>query len=177
MAATVILRFGRARGVLCRRLRSRHSYECMGMFDTVFLRRPLPAPEPRLSPPLLEDLRTMVELSGLQTKDMECLLDKYVIHADGSLERETREWFDTPLFALPEMIDFHGRLRCYTVFVPRTHPAISLYVEYTFKFTDGVLVEVEKARLQCLDPSADLREILDSGLAANDGDFDRADHI
>lgn len=149
----------------------------MGMFDTVFLRRPLPAPEPRLSPLLLEELRATVELSGLQTKDMECLLDKYVIHADGRLERESRTWLDTPLFALPEMVDFHGRLHCCTVFVPRTHPTISLYVEYTFKFTDGVLVEVENPRLRCLDPSVDLREILDpAGPAVNDDNFDRVDH-
>lgn len=120
----------------------------MGMFDTVFVQSSLPLASglpASAAPEFYED----VTANGFQTKDMECLLDVYTINLDGTLSRHLRDWGSDERHPA-ELVDFHGRLKCYTMFTSKLHPDLSFYVDYTFKFTDGVLSKVEDAKAVAL---------------------------
>lgn len=112
------------------------------MFDTVFVQIPIPF-APELPESVVVEFSADVMVNGLQTKDMECLLDEYTVNPDGTLTRHARGWGSDAARRPAELVDFHGRLRCRTLFTSKLHPDLSFYVNYTFKFTDGILVKVE----------------------------------
>lgn len=118
------------------------------MFDIVFVQTSLPlAPElPAAAGP---EFYADVTANGFQTKDMECLLDVYTINPDGTLSRQSRGWGSDGRHPI-ELVDFHGRLKCHTMFTSKLHPDLSFYVDYTFKFTDGILSKVEDAKAVAL---------------------------
>jgi len=134
----------------------------MGMYDEVFTAHPLPDPE-GLPSRLLDRFRAEVAAGGYQTKDLECLLDRYLISGEGRLLR-----YDTGAGAAgwPDRdgaeVDFHGRIELFTVFYADDRGVTSRFgvtvrvidqfydgeaygIHYLLKFTDGVLVAVEKA--------------------------------
>jgi len=82
----------------------------MGMFDEIEVKVPLPG---------LERPKT----NWFQTKDLECLLDRYSIE-DGILLKE----------GVP--CDYHGYIVFYT-------SEMEKWFEYEAKFTDGKLVSIE----------------------------------
>ena len=117
----------------------------MGMFDTVYVQVPLPLALDLPESVALE-FSADVQANGLQTKDMECLLDVYTITSNGKLTRHIREWGSHESRRPAELVDYHGRLKCHTMFTSKVHPDLSFYINYTFKFTDGILSKVEDAQ-------------------------------
>lgn len=121
----------------------------MGMFDEVYFESSLPVPA-GLPDRLISDFNVYIHKSGLQTKDLECLLDVYVVKDDGSLMLKSRSWEKTldKLAGIDEFTDFHGRLECHTIFTvdsPQETVSESFYIKYILKFTDGFLVKVESS--------------------------------
>lgn len=143
----------------------------MGMFDTVFVQSSVPLPS-SLPLDVGAEFLADVTANGLQTKDMECLLDVYTVNSDGTLSRHSRSWGQDDRRS-GELVDFHGRLKCHTLFVPKSHPGLSFFVTYVFKFTDGILSKVEDVQAQDLSGvyRADLKSVqepFDSKDAEND---------
>jgi hypothetical protein len=129
------------------------------MFDEVRTMQELPAPV-GLPEERLEEFRSQASTLGFQTKAFDCLLDRYVLTADGSLLRQSCSW-DTGEVLEEERLDFHGRFEMHTVFfaddvglvghnglVARVlgpeSPAEAYAISYVLKFTDGQLVAIEK---------------------------------
>jgi len=85
----------------------------MGMFDDVTCEYPLPAePKPKGN--------------DFQTKDFDCLMDQYVITADGRLFKDGSE------------MQFQGNLNFYTYI-----PADNMWFEYEAKFINGRLEAIQ----------------------------------
>lgn len=136
----------------------------MGMFDEVRFESDLPAPV-GLPDRLVSAFNIYVRTSGLQTKDLECLLDVYVVKSDGSLIVNSRIWGDASdkFSSVDEFTDFHGRLECHGMFTTdslQENVSESFYVKYILKFTDGFLVKVEVAEVIPLEgmPILDLKQ-------------------
>jgi len=110
----------------------------MGMFDEIHFAQDMPGdPKPKSS--------------NFQTKDMNCWLDHYFVHADGSLwksewDSDTRAWTDR------ERVIFHGMLRFYTLehIQGSGQPGRedSWWFEYEAKFTDGMLHGIEPVEIR-----------------------------
>jgi hypothetical protein len=127
----------------------------MGMFDEVRFESDLPTPV-GLPARLAHAFKIYVHSSGLQTKDLECLLDVYVVKANGSLVVNSRTWGDASdkFSSAEEFTDFHGRLECHGIFTTdslQETVSESFYVKYILKFTDGFLVKVEVAEVTLLE--------------------------
>lgn len=86
----------------------------MGMFDDIHVDA------------LLPDMGFPVTTADFQTKDFECLMDHYIITADGKLLRD-----GAPVL-------FHGLLNFY-----HYDTKIDTWWEYEAKFTDGTLVDIK----------------------------------
>jgi hypothetical protein len=83
----------------------------MGMYDDVTCEHPLPGePKPKDN--------------HFQTKDLDCLMDRYTITRDGRLLKKKAE------------VQFHGMLNFYT------YTDDDMWFEYDAKFTDGRLIEI-----------------------------------
>jgi hypothetical protein len=89
----------------------------MGMFDWIRCEYPLPDPKH--------------QQLDFQTKDLDCLLDTYVISAAGRLIRESRRDDSTATVEYP----FHGDFRFYDLDPARDHG----FIEYVARFTHGRL--------------------------------------
>ena len=107
----------------------------MGMFDSIYTNYRLPDIE------VSEDL-TLVFNAGntkhfgyeteFQTKDLECVLDTYLISSHGRLILTSGQ--------VNEDTNFHGRIIFYTT-VKKPFGG-GYFIEYHAKFTDGKLVEI-----------------------------------
>lgn len=102
----------------------------MGMFDDITVYYPLPGNVPGAI--------------KFQTKDFECLLDKYTVSADGFLHRTS---FDTDKTA---PFDYTGEVYFYTGNVVASGPGTytrngedAYWIEYKAIFVHGRLTEVE----------------------------------
>ena len=105
----------------------------MGMFDDIRFEGEIPG-EPKPKRP------------HFQTKDLECVLDHYVVKTDGSLWRS--EWdSDARVWTAGQRVSFHGMLNFYTLeHIPGTGPRgceDAIWFEYEAKFTDGMLQGIE----------------------------------
>jgi hypothetical protein len=131
----------------------------MGMFDEVRVMQELAAPVglPALR---LEQFRVESAALGFQTKDFDCVLDRYVVTAYGGLLRQECSW-DTKEVLGEERLEFHGRFEIHTVFfaddagmvehnglkvrvLGPTFSGEAYVISYVLKFTDGQLVAVEQ---------------------------------
>lgn len=99
----------------------------MGMFDTIRCRYPLPRPEH-------QDLE-------FQTKDLDSLLDHYLISADGRLVRQGRVIAGTADRDVTR--PFHGDLRFYTSV---GEPEAREWVEYVARFTHSRVEWIQPVR-------------------------------
>lgn len=107
----------------------------MGMFDIIRTNYRLPNIE------VSEDL-TLVFNAGntkhfgyeteFQTKDLECVLDRYLISSHGRLILTSGQ--------VNEDVNYHGRIIFYTTV--KKPLGGGYYIEYHAKFTDGKLVEI-----------------------------------
>lgn len=89
----------------------------MGMFDDITCEHALPGdPQP--------------PGKDFQTKDFDCLMDKYTITADGWLLKDG------------ESVPFHGLLEFHT-YSTKTH----IWFSYEAKFTDGRLVQIRPLQI------------------------------
>jgi hypothetical protein len=99
----------------------------MGVFDHIYSH--LPLPESNLSPD-----------TAFQSKNLDCLLERYAITADGRLLR-CSSIADTPLdLADPVDTAYHGDLRFYG------HGPDGTWHEFVARFTDGKLAAVTRDR-------------------------------
>lgn len=103
----------------------------VGMFDTIRCEYPLPNPE--------------YQKLEFQSKDLDCLLDTYIITAAGRLVREPRSGGAVG----PVEVPHHGDIRFYDV-VPDDDKR---FVEYVARFTYGRLDWI-----RALDDAADVDE-------------------
>lgn len=90
----------------------------MGMFDTIRCEYPLPHPEH-------QDIE-------FQTKDLDCVLDHYLITRDGRLVRKARTWHKGPHRDVTWPI--HGDVRFYE-WLGKDAP--QPWIEYVARFTHG----------------------------------------
>jgi hypothetical protein len=153
----------------------------MGLYDEVFSDYPLPAPA-GLPDRLLEQLTRENLERGLQTKDLDCGLERYAITAAGRLVRMQHvrttppDWFNSTTghdTASPDPepetkplqivdVDFHGRLHIHSLLfaddagttevdgvrirvIGPDFDGEAYSINYTVKFTDGVVVAIEDA--------------------------------
>ena len=130
----------------------------MGMFDEVHTEIELPAPF-GLPAARLAQFRAEVAKLGFQTKDFECVMDRYVITEDGRLQHQSCSW-DSREVLEEEFLDFHGRFEIHTMFfaddvglvehgglkvrvMGPTFEGEAYSISYVIKFTDGRLVAIE----------------------------------
>lgn len=128
------------------------------MFDEVHTDIELPAPS-GLPAARLAQFHSEVVTLGFQTKDFECVMDRYVVTKDGRLLRQSRSW-DSREVLEEEFLDFHGRFEMHTMFfaddaglvehdglkvrvMGPTFKGEAYAISYVIKFTDGHLVAVE----------------------------------
>lgn len=122
----------------------------MGMFDTIYCKAPLPGETPFDS------------TTDFQTKDLECLMDTYVIEEDGRLMVRSGYYEPVPEAERPypndkglkgmigsirfvdtgwKPVDVHQRLRFYT-FVNH------VWYEFEATFTHGQLENIELLKME-----------------------------
>ena len=109
----------------------------MGMFDTIYCRRPLP------------DDGTSDQ--GFQTKSLHSVLCVYEIGSDGRLRELELDDTGQPLPDKSRDTGFHGVMRFYTYIGDRR-------MEYEAKFTDGLVVDLRSANEACYDERGMLME-------------------
>ena len=131
----------------------------MGMFDEFSSMKELPLPVGLPEEHHTQFVREISKL-GFQTKDFDCVLDRYVLTKEGALLRKSCSW-DTREVLSEERVEFHGRFEIHTIFFAddaglqeSNGVAIRLLgpdfqgeayaVSYVLKFTDGCLEAVEQ---------------------------------
>lgn len=122
----------------------------MGMFDDVRCDYPLPTTLE------LVDLGIDVNSLGLQTKDLNCGLDLYIVDDEGRLiyKNVVREWredesaffkgYMAEVSHTMDEIKYHGIIDAglYET-IEEEDKQTTVLVSYNFKFTDGKLVDIE----------------------------------
>ena len=131
----------------------------MGMFDEFSSMKELPLPVGLPEERHTQFIREISKL-GFQTKDFDCVLDRYVLTKEGALLRKSCSW-DTREVLSEERVEFHGRFEIHTIFFAddtglqeSNGVAIRLLgpdfqgeayaISYVLKFTDGCLEAVEQ---------------------------------
>lgn len=133
----------------------------MGMFDSIQCNLALPLP--------LEVIDIMPDIYDheFQTKDMECLMDLYMLDDQGRLHKEERtsHWVDDDSYFLKGYFDstcekivdlnFHGVLNFYmyeTVYDDKDrNSGKDVSIDFLAKFTNGLLDFVEVQSFEILD--------------------------
>lgn len=130
----------------------------MGMFDEVRVLQELPAP-PGLPSVRVAQFHAEQATLEFQTKDLDCVLDRYVVTEGGELLRQEGSR-GTGEQSGEERLEFHGRFEIHTLFfvddvglVERngltvrvlgpTFSGEAYAISYVLKFTDGRLAAVE----------------------------------
>lgn len=147
----------------------------MGMFDYMIVNHPLPLP--------LEvvDLLPDIYMVNFQTKSFESGMDLYWLEESGGLRREHCEyiWIDDDSTLLKgymkavdkKVVDYlhHGIVEfyCYETiyFNEEKTTGIDISLEYSAKFTDGKLVNIELTRFKVESANqriADINQLFDS---------------
>jgi hypothetical protein len=107
----------------------------MGMYDSIYTNYRLPNIEISKDFTLVFNAGNVKHFgyeTEFQTKDLDCILDRYLISSHGRLLVNER--------GVNKDTNFHGRISFYTTV---KHPLGGGYfIEYHAKFTDGNLVEV-----------------------------------
>lgn len=134
----------------------------MGMYDEIRCEYPLPGTGYRVLPG-----------HAFQTKDLECLLDRYTITAEGLLVLHREVWEPVPeeerpyygtlawekplgkwirsMKAVPvgdEEIPHHGDIRFYDAFRMKGEDERRVWLEYRARFTEGSLSRIEVEDVQ-----------------------------
>ena len=104
----------------------------MGLFDDIHCDYPLPDPAHN-------------ELD-YQTKDLDCLMERFLITKEGRLVQIGQAMFEEPWDSTDQVdMNYHGTLLFYT---NREYPDYTEkmmnyeWIEYLAKFTDGTLVQI-----------------------------------
>lgn len=128
------------------------------MFDEFFSMKDLPHPVGLPEERRVQFNREASTL-GFQTKDFDCVLDRYVLTEDGALLRKSCSW-DTREVLDEERVEFHGRFEIHALFFAddtglKESNGVALRllgpdfrgeayaVSYVLKFTDGRLEAIE----------------------------------
>lgn len=141
----------------------------MGMFDSIQCNCTLPLP--------LEVIDVMPDIydQEFQTKDMECLMDLYILDAQGRLQKEERisHWVDDDSYFLKGYFDstcektldtnFHGVINFYIyarVYDDKDEKSgKDVSIDFMSKFTNGVLDYVEVQSFEILDATDTINSI------------------
>jgi len=141
----------------------------MGMFDSIQCNVALPLP--------LEVIDLMPDIydQEFQTKDMECLMDLYILDAQGRLlkEEKTFHWVDDDSCFLKGYFDttsekivdsnFHGVINFYmyeTVYEDSNrNSGKDVSIDFLGKFTNGVLDFVEVQSFEIIDATERIKSI------------------
>ncbi len=139
----------------------------MGMYDEIRCEYPLPQTGYRVLPG-----------HTFQTKDLECLLDKYTITASGLLVLHREAWepvpekerpfYGTPTWEKPfgksagsmravpmgdKEIPHHGDILFYDSFTVKGESGHRVWLEYKARFTEGSLSRIEAVEIRGLPPT------------------------
>ena len=116
----------------------------MGMFDYFKIDYPLP-----LESYILSELRpfvnAMVDQDEFQSKDMECLMNRYHIDNNGYLYLSSQVNFEDDSDPVVKKIYHHGHIRVYSLVFLDEDPGTKnkFWLEYDLKFTDGRLIQAK----------------------------------
>lgn len=106
----------------------------MGLFDTIISQYPIPEV-------IIEGKIVSFESCDFQTKDMNNMMDSYLLNIDGRLVYKEVDWLTKEVVS-EEYKDtyFHGILNFYTTY---SSPAKNQYmIDFFAKFTDGNIVSI-----------------------------------
>lgn len=130
----------------------------MGMFDEITCEYPLPE----------SGYRVPFGHAGFQTKDLECLMDRYTISVEGRLIRHDvrYEWREgdegdvfggylEPVSETLEDTGYHGDLRFYDAF--SVVGGGRVWIEFAARFTEGAVSRVEVAEIRELPQTRSVR--------------------
>lgn len=106
----------------------------MGLFDTIISQYPIPEV-------IIEGKIVSFESYDFQTKDMNNMMDSYLLNIDGRLVYKEVDWLTKEVVS-EQYKDtyFHGILNFYTTY---SSPAKNRYmINFFAKFTDGNIVSI-----------------------------------
>lgn len=143
----------------------------MGMFDSIQINYPLPLPLEVI------DLIPDIYEQEIQTKDLDCAMDLYILDEEGKLLREVRkyEWKDDDSYFLKgyfETVDkkiedsnFHGVVNFYLyerLYTDDTKDSgLDIGIDFLAKFNNGILENVEVLEYHIDDATDSIKQIKD----------------
>lgn len=106
----------------------------MGLYDTIISEYPIPEV-------IIEGKIVSFESLEFQTKDLNNMMDSYLINMDGQLVYLENNWITKdPISKEYKNTHFHGILNFYTTYIT---PSDNLYsIDFYAKFTDGFIANI-----------------------------------
>ena len=104
----------------------------MGLFDYVKINYDLPTPN-TATEKHVEFIKNAIDTEEFQTKDLDCVLNKFCLDKDGYLYEQNEGKYEKRYV--------HQHVFCYTS-IKMLFEDISYWLEYNIKFTDGKVKDV-----------------------------------
>lgn len=117
----------------------------MGMFDYFKIDYPLPI-ESYIPKKYVPYIQAAFNQDEFQTKDLDCLLDRYYIDNAGRIYASSLVDFEEDIRSTYEKIYYHGHIEVYMgIYLDQDAPGTKVYtydlwLKYDLKFTDSLLV-------------------------------------